>query len=345
MDPAATGSRKRKRLLALGLALVLGFAAGELGARLVFGAPMAERLPLMFMRAHPTRGWAMVPGQTHYTYTHEVRLNALGLRGPELGPKEPGERRVLFLGDSLTYGQGVAEEDTVPSALERELAARTGTKWTVVNAGHRAYDTVQELALLEELGEAIQPDVVLLGWYWNDVNERPIQTTFENLGPRGEIAFDTGNTVEGFDRVAWRLKQLVRSSALVMVVHDAFSSKGKPYEPDYFDKGLQRLGRYLERFRARCATLGAVPVFVQYPDPALLAGAGATRPYDERALALAHERSLATVELLPALEPLFEARGRAPTLPFDGHYDGAANRAMGTHLAAVLLELEVVRGP
>ncbi|MEQ1895425.1 MAG: SGNH/GDSL hydrolase family protein, partial [Planctomycetota bacterium] len=281
--------------------------------------------------------------QNHFTYTHEVRVNALGLRGPEVGAKEPGERRVLFLGDSLTYGQGVAEEDTVPRALERELAARTGTKWTVVNAGHRAYDTPQELALLEELGETIQPDVVLLGWYWNDVNERPLQATYENLGAKGEVAFDTGNTVAGLDQLAWRAKQLVRSSALVMVVHDAFSAKGKPYEPDYFEKGLQRLGRYLEHFRAVCATRGAVPVFVQYPDPARLTGAGVTGPYDERALGLARERSVPVVELLPALRPLYEARGHAPTLPFDGHYDGEANRAMGAHLAAELLKLDSLR--
>ena len=339
---AARPSR-RKKLLALALALMLALVVGELVARAVFGAPMAERLPLMFMRAHPTRGWQMVPGQDHFTYTHAVRVNALGLRGPELGAKEPGERRVLFLGDSLTYGQGVAEEDTVPGALERELAARTGTKWTVVNAGHRAYDTPQELALLEELGEEIQPDVVLLGWYWNDVNERPIQTTFENLTAKGKIAFDTGDTVTGLDLLAWRAKQLVRSSALVMVVHDAFSSKGKPYEPDYFEKGLQRLGRYLERLRARAEKLGAVPVFVQFPDPARLSGPGATGPYDERALGLARERSVPVVELLPALRPLYEARGHAPTLPFDGHYDGEANRAMAAHLASELLALDSLR--
>lgn len=330
----------KKRLLALAIGLAATFLVGELLARLLFGAPMAERLPLMFMRAHPTRGWAMVPGQDHYTYTHLVRVNSLGLRGPEVGAKEPGERRVLFLGDSLTYGQGVAEEDTVPAALERELEARTGAPWTVINAGHRAYDTAQELALFDELAPGLAPDYVLLGWYWNDVNERPIQTTFENLGPKGEIAFDTGNRVEGADRVRWELKQLVRSSALVMVVHDLFSGKGKPYEPDYFERGLARLGRYLEHLKAGSERLGARAVFVQYPDKARLAGAAETEAWELRALTLARERGLPAIELLPALVPLQAARGAAPILPFDGHYDGAANRAMGTHLAAELLALE-----
>lgn len=330
----------KKRLLALGIGLVATCVVGELVARALFGAPMAEHLPLMFMRAHPTRGWAMVPGQTHYTYTHEVRVNALGLRGPEVGPKEPGERRVLFLGDSLTYGQGVAEEDTVPAVLERTLEARTGEPWTVINAGHRAYDTAQELALFAELAPGLAPDFVLLGWYWNDVNERPIQTTFENLGPKGEIAFDTGNRVEGADRLRWELRQLVRSSALVMVVHDLFSGKGKPYEPDYFERGLARLGRYLEHLKTSSESLGARAVFVQYPDKARLAGAAETEAWELRALALARERGLPAVELLPALVALQSVLGKAPILPFDGHYDGEANRAMGAHLATELLALE-----
>jgi len=329
----------KKRLLALALGLAVPLLVGELVARFLFGAPMAERLPLMFMRAHPTRGWAMVPGQTHYTYTHEVRVNSLGLRGPEVGPKEPGERRVLFLGDSLTYGQGVAEEDTVPFALERALEARTGAPWTVINAGHRAYDTAQELALFDELAPGLAPDYVLLGWYWNDVNERPIRTTFENLTPKGEIAFDTGDRVEGADRLRWELKQLARRSALVMVVHDLFSGKGKPYPPDYFERGLARLGRYLEHLRVRSEQLGARAVFVQYPDKARLAGAAETEAWELRALALAGERGLVAIELLPALVALQSASGRTPILPFDGHYDGEANRAMGAHLAAELLRL------
>ena len=45
------------------------------------------------------------------------------------------------------------------------------------------------------------------------------------------------------------------------------------------------------------------------------------------------------IELLPALAPLFAARGRAPILPFDGHYDAEANRALAEHLAERLLAL------
>src|ERR1700722_17839084 len=39
----------------------------------------------------------------------EIRLNSEGLRGPEIPPLQPGQRRIVFLGGSITLGWGVAE--------------------------------------------------------------------------------------------------------------------------------------------------------------------------------------------------------------------------------------------
>lgn len=334
---AGSSGRMRKRLLALALSLALGFALGELAVRLRVGAPLAERLPLMAVRANPHRGWEMVPGE-HYTYQHRVHVNAFGLRGPELGPKASGEVRVLFLGDSLTYGQGVGDDETVPAALERALRARDpGRDWRVLNAGNRAYGTAQELGLLEELGVRLAPDVVVLGWYWNDVVERPIASTYEAFRERGEFCFDTGGRLEGLARLRWRLAQLPRRSALVMLVHDLVASKGELYAPELAEQGFERLGGLLAQFRATSTSLGAVPVVALFPDAKRLVGRTDTRPYDERAAALARANELAVVELLEALVPLYGARGALPILPFDGHYDAEANRALGEFLAEKLL--------
>lgn len=336
---AETGGPKRKRLLVLGLSLALSLVLGELAARSLVGAPLAERLPLMTVRANPFRGWEMVPGE-HYTYQHRVRVNSLGLRGPELGAKAVGERRVLFLGDSLTYGQGVADDETVPVELERALSARApGGLWTVVNGGNRAYGTAQELGLLEELGARIRPDVVVLGWYWNDVAERAIGPTYEAFRERGEFAFDTGGKLAGLAALLWHAQELPRRSALVMLAHDLVSSKAKLYAPEVAEQGFQVLAGLLRRFREESERQGATPVVAIFPDAKRLAGREDTRAYDERALALARACELPVIELQAALAPLYAARGRAPILPFDGHYDAAANRALGEYLAERLLAL------
>lgn len=337
--------RKRtKRILALGLALGLSLLLLEVAVRILVGAPMPERLPLQSVRANPYRGWEMVPGE-HYTYRHRVHVNALGLRGPELGAKAAGEVRVLFLGDSLTYGQGVGDEETVPAALERELRRRDPAHdWRVVNAGVRAYGTAQEIGLLCELGGRIEPDVVLLGWYWNDLSERAIEPTYQEFRDRGEFVFDIGERMEGAARLRWQAGQFLRQSALVMLLHDLLSTRGKQvFAPDFVEEGFATLEGLLTRLADESTRLGATPVVVIFPDAKRLGGASDTQPLEERAAGLARAHGLGTVELLPALVPL-AAGGGPPILPFDGHYDPEANRAMAALLAERLLALGLPKG-
>ena len=68
----------------------------------------------------------------------EFRYNALRFRDVELGPKPPGVRRVMVLGDSFTEGQGVKEADTYPRRLEALLNAAGAGRWEVRNCGRRA---------------------------------------------------------------------------------------------------------------------------------------------------------------------------------------------------------------
>ncbi len=53
---------------------------------------------------------------------------------PPTAAVSPAQRRVVFLGDSLTAGLGLPIEDAYPSIIERRLQAR-GQGWTVANAG------------------------------------------------------------------------------------------------------------------------------------------------------------------------------------------------------------------
>ena len=171
----------------------LGFAfiVGEIAVRLVVGTPLPERLPLVQVDPHPRRAWTMTPHYDHYTYHHPVRVNALGLRGAEVESKEPNEIRVLALGDSLVYGQGVAEQDTLPVQLELALNGEEpvtdSKRFSVINAGVRGYSTGQELDLLSELRDKTQPDIVVLFWYWNDLKETEVRDNYlllKETGPR-----------------------------------------------------------------------------------------------------------------------------------------------------------------
>lgn len=333
--------RRRKRLLAVALAVLAALAVLEIAVRVRIGAPLAERLPILEIQANRARGWEMLPSIEHYTYQHRVRVNALGLRGPEVGAKEEGELRVLVLGDSLVYGQGVADDETIPSHLRECLAERdSGSRLcTVVNAGHRAYDTNQELALLEELGARIDPDVVVLCWFWNDFVERPVQETFETLSKSGPVTFDTGDRVEGADWWRWQAKQLARRSALVMLVHDwVRAARSEFLSAQTIEGGTRKLGAYCKRFAADCTRLGARPVFAIVPDANTILASHPSAEIAERAAEIARASGLTVVTLLEPLRALATESGELPVLAFDGHYSDAGNRAMAERLATGVLE-------
>lgn len=327
--------------MALSLSTGLGLLVAELVVRSVVGTPLVERLPLAEVEAHPTRGWRMVPSLDHYTYQHEVRVNALGLRGPEV-PEEraQGELRVLALGDSTTYGQGVADRDTLPAAMEAELRALSpDRRWCVVNGGHRGYATNQELALLRELGPSIDPDVVLLLWFENDLEDTDVERNHAHFLEVGRVPFDLGEPWTRGSRLRWHATQLLRRSALLMEIHDRLQrARTVPRSAEDERRGLERVAGHLDELAALCREEDRLGVVAVVPHPGYLSGPGRHGELAEEVLRLSRERGLATLDLAPALVEHARRTDGSTVLPFDGHYDGAANRAMARSAARQLLE-------
>ncbi|MEZ5965357.1 MAG: SGNH/GDSL hydrolase family protein [Planctomycetota bacterium] len=90
-----------------------------------------------------------------------VRHDALGMRGPDLPPKRAGERRVLFLGDSVTYGTGVQEEDTFARQLEPLLAQEIGGEVRCGIAAAPGFGVRDQAPFLERVRDGFRPDLVV----------------------------------------------------------------------------------------------------------------------------------------------------------------------------------------
>lgn len=331
-DPAAGRPRRRRRpLRALLLGSVLALFAGEIVCRIRFGAPMAEREPLMEVRANRARGFEMIPSSVHYTYLHEVRVNSLGLRGPEARPQSEAPI-VVALGDSMTYGQGVAEADTLPALVETVLSSR-GKRVQVLNAGVRSYDTRQEIALLEELLQRVHPSVVVLFWFGNDLDPADVDGWYGLLERSGPLVFDVRARMEGDVRRNWRLIQLARTSALLMKLHDAYRvAAWKSPTPEAVEERWKAMGDDLARL-AELSRAHDFDVLVAVIPGSEVVGARASEDsMAARLLPLAAGHGLAGVSLLAPLCALWEREG-ACVLPYDGHYDGRANAAMAEEVA------------
>ena len=102
--------------------------------------------------------------------TIEIATNSLGYRNREIGPKS--ERRFLFLGDSITFGDFLHEEETFVRLVE-DLAQTEKLAWETVNAGIGGISLANELAILEETGLSLSPDAVVVCYYLNDYHESP----------------------------------------------------------------------------------------------------------------------------------------------------------------------------
>ena len=99
-----------------------------------------------------------------------VKTNALGFRATRDFDLKKGPKtfRILVLGDSVTFGHGAVHD--YPSLLQGLLEkARPDVEWQVWNLGVPGYNTSQELAHLLEVGPAYHPDLVIVGFFINDI--------------------------------------------------------------------------------------------------------------------------------------------------------------------------------
>jgi len=167
-----------KRLLLLGLSLLLPLVLIEGVLRLLQPAPIPKLAPqLKYVRVPRDPGagrlagyWYLEPRQNSFNLSTPVATNSLGLRNAEVGPKTTGRRRIVALGDSHTFGYAVPEPETWPRQLEDVLRAdRSSQDAEVINAGFEALAIEQEVQLLKDRLLPLEPDVVILAYYWNDM--------------------------------------------------------------------------------------------------------------------------------------------------------------------------------
>jgi lysophospholipase L1-like esterase len=160
----------------IALAGAVFLVAGEVLARALH---MVDRLNgytrLLYMRGpDPDLPYLLRPGVETTLFGVPTRVNRHGLRGPELpATPPPGVHRILLLGDSVVFGQGLREEETVGNVLARLLDARGGATHEVVNAGIPGFDTVAEARLLEVAGLSLAPGTVVVGTSLNDYDVAP----------------------------------------------------------------------------------------------------------------------------------------------------------------------------
>ncbi len=105
-----------------------------------------------------------------------ISINALGFRGHETADEiGRSEVRIVVVGDSVAFGQGVRDGETLAAQLVARLRSRLTTSVAVVNLGVPGYDTCQEYGIFRERAVPLKPQDVLLIYVDNDTDPPSIQ--------------------------------------------------------------------------------------------------------------------------------------------------------------------------
>lgn len=176
------GDRKpqeQKPLILRSLAIFSGFFAAFLIVELV--GSVGEIEPVAAWNLNP-------PNLSRHWKTDEfdtlVTTNSQGLRESHFIEREhPQVFRIVVIGDSVTFGQGVNDEETYSRLLQHQLQERYGWKnCQVVNVSRRGAGPGEYLQYLHLALEKLKPDLIVLGYY--TLNDCPVRQPYVPRTPK-----------------------------------------------------------------------------------------------------------------------------------------------------------------
>ncbi|MBN2406662.1 MAG: hypothetical protein JXJ19_03095 [Elusimicrobia bacterium] len=104
-------------------------------------------------------------------------INSISIRGPEIGRKEPGKRRVLMLGDSFIQAEEVGYGGSAGQVLQGML----DNGYEVISHGMGGWSPLLELNWLNKKGLTLEPDTVVLFLCQNDFHGPHVSRADVNL--------------------------------------------------------------------------------------------------------------------------------------------------------------------
>jgi len=359
--PAHRWPRARTALLFVAPTLALCLLLLEAGLRLQGRLP-SNLTDGIFESHGPT--YRLRPRKTKLSrtpsFTYTIHSNDLGLRDRSAGPRVLGPAPYdAFLGDSLTFGNGVDYEETFVGVYAQQ-AAREGIEvLNLAMGGHRLGD--QERLLVDILGstpqkparvvvvatkefitgfEQDQQDLLILNGYLYSRRHWVVPFVTVTLG---DLSAAYSFFRDGIRKVQGQVSP-ARSRAAALAFLEDFSN-ASPWAGGELPA---RLEARLQALDARIRGMGAAPVYVYLPifrelvvdDFLALAGRSAAdhdfRRFEKLVRMHASREGIAFVDLSPTARAL-HGQGAPVAFMQDPHYNATANLALGQALAQALL--------
>lgn len=209
--------RRVRHFLLFALIAAVQFGLFEIALR-VWGSSEAAPAFQGLFEGDPRIGYRLKPhASTRFTtpeFETDIAINGAGVRDDEeLGPKRPGEKRIVILGDSLVLSVQVPLAQTFGELLEKRLnAGAGGDRYRVINAGVQGYGPVEEALFFDRLAGTVQPDLVMVTLFVGNDAEEAFASASKLEVDRPGAGVDTRETLRT------HLRRLVRRSMVLQVV-------------------------------------------------------------------------------------------------------------------------------
>ncbi len=298
---------------------------------------------LVMPAPNPDMTYMVQPNGDFVTFGVPFRTNELGFRDGPIAPKSPNMFRILCVGDSVTFGTGVTNEETFPNVLERGLqqSARPGITVDVINAGVSAYNARNIRGQLEQYLSQLRPDVVVYIFVENDLDDSV------SAGPQSYLtAWDPTKSLEepfiGDDFAGmWMIRrQMTKERGLVSRIARLFDNEfevlcklppalilGSHPEPQ---KRWAKFIIEIERMKNLCTQAGASFLVYSFGMKAH------SEPIELKLRGICKERGIPEASTLPVF--LYETYADKYSLGGDPHCNPEGHRLMADRLLSFLVE-------
>ena len=149
-------------VLLLTATILLFFGSIEVFLRVTKIQTVKPNPPHIYQTSEDERiSYELIPDSTEEAYREWVTVNSLGFRSPEIDP----QKQTLFvLGDSITFGYGLQDDQTLPAALQRHYP-----EWNIVNTGVPGYNLSQQIAMYDAKLRALDHNALMIVFHFNDL--------------------------------------------------------------------------------------------------------------------------------------------------------------------------------
>lgn len=154
----------------LSVSLIGFFLIAEFGLRITGLQTAKPNPPKIYQQSqNPEISYELIPNlRNEPAYKATVSTDQRGFRLNANTPQPSGRKTIAVLGDSIAFGHGVGNTETLPAQLSAQ-----NINYHYLNTAVPGFQLGQQTALYTERVRNLDPDGAVLVFYWNDLNAGP----------------------------------------------------------------------------------------------------------------------------------------------------------------------------